>query len=90
MSTPFLKYFPSVAKIKTERFEMRIPERLKTESLVVAHLENRSLANLIEVLLTEAVTQKKTTDPRAFNEELKSVLLSQQKQTVPLLKEKAQ
>lgn len=74
MSRGFLKYFHPVAKNKTERFEMRIPTVLKQESVVVATIEKRSLANLIEILLMDAVEQKKATDPRRFREELNKVL----------------
>ena len=53
---------------------MRMPETLKFESMAVANIEKRSLANLIETLLGDAVEQKKATDPRRFRVELEKVL----------------
>jgi hypothetical protein len=89
MSTPFLNYFLKdmsgtcknnvrMAENKTERLDMRIPATLKAESIAVARIEKRSLSNLIEVLLQDAIDQKKATDPRRFREELSLVLQAEE------------
>lgn len=74
--------------MKTERLDMRIPASLKTEAIAVANMEKRSLSNLIEVLLNEAVEQKRTVEPRRFKEFL-AVAQANGKELAPHSKKKA-